>query len=318
MTSTPATAASPATIDAIRRYHVGSVILQGRSQLGVRGTAQITGLLQANAKPPLFIAADQEGGQVQVLRGPGFADIPTAVTQGGYSPATLKQLARIWASQLATAGVNVNLAPVADTVPDPASNPPIGGYQREFGQTPQAVASHVVAFVQGMQAGGADTCAKHFPGLGRVTANTDVSSGVRDTVTTRHDPYLVPFAQAIDAQVPCVMVSTAYYGRIDPARPAIFSPVIVTGMLRHDLGFGGLVITDDVGAAQQVANVSPAQRAVDFIAAGGDIVLTVKVDDIPQMTAAVVARARSDRAFAAMVDAAALRVLQAKRARGLF
>jgi beta-N-acetylhexosaminidase len=113
------------------------------------------------------------------------------------------------------------------------------------------------------------------------------------------------------------MMSTAYYSRIDPGRPAAFSPTIVTGMLRGDLHFRGVVISDDVGSAAQVAAFAPGARAVDFIAAGGDMVLTVDSSLIGQMAAAVLARARSDAGFHALVDAAALRVLTAKKARGL-
>ena len=114
-----------------------------------------------------------------------------------------------------------------------------------------------------------------------------------------------------------LMMSTAYYSRIDPGRPAAFSPTIVTGMLRGDLHFRGVVISDDVGSAAQVAAFAPGARAVDFVAAGGDMVLTVDSSLIGQMAAAVLARARSDIGFHALVDAAALRVLTAKKARGL-
>jgi beta-N-acetylhexosaminidase len=158
---------------------------------------------------------------------------------------------------------------------------------------------------------------KHFPGLGRTYGNTDLTGSVEDTVTTRHDPYLAPFADAINAGVPFVMVSTAIYTKIDPARPAAFSPTIVTGMLRDDLGFGGVIISDDVGIAAQVSNYTVAQRAVDFVQSGGDIVLTVDATQAPAMTAAVLQLAQTNSAFRAKVDAAALTVLQAKQAAGL-
>jgi beta-N-acetylhexosaminidase len=113
------------------------------------------------------------------------------------------------------------------------------------------------------------------------------------------------------------MVSTAIYTRIDPNGPAAFSPTIVTGMLRHDLGFHGVIISDDLGISKQVSGRSVGDRAVDFVAAGGDIVLTVDASQAPAMTAALLARAKRDPKFKAQVDAAALRVLQAKQARGL-
>ncbi len=180
--------------------------------------------------------------------------------------------------------MNVNLAPVLDTVPAGfGSNPPIGDLDREFGHTPAAVTAHGLAVVRGMAAAGIDVTVKHFPGLGRVTGNTDTTSGVSDTVTTRADPYLAPFRAAVEAGVPFVMMSTANYERIDEGTPAAFSPKIIGGMLRGDLGFRGLVISDDLGAAAQVADLSPGGRAVQFVAAGGDIVLTVDPRTVSEM-----------------------------------
>jgi beta-N-acetylhexosaminidase len=205
-----------------------------------------------------------------------------------------------------------------DTVPGPSYfNPPIGAFQREFGFTPAVVAAHGTAFVQGMSGADVDATLKHFPGLGRVSANTDDSSGVVDSITTRGDAYLTPFAAAINAGAPFVMMSTAYYSRIDPNNPAAFSPIIINTVLRGDLHFRGVVISDDLGAARQVAAWTPAQRAVLFIASGGDMVLTVAPNTIPAMYNAVLAYAKANPTFAALVNAAALRVLQAKQARGL-
>jgi beta-N-acetylhexosaminidase len=170
---------------------------------------------------------------------------------------------------------------------------------------------------RGLADGGVDATVKHFPGLGRTRGNTDVATGVADTVTVRNDPYLAPFAAAVAAGVPFVMMSTAIYTKIDPSRPAAFSSTIVTGMLRGDLGFSGIVISDDLGAAKQVSGYSIGGRAVAFVQAGGDIVLTVDASQATVMTAAVLARTRTDTNFKALVDAAALRVLQAKQARGL-
>jgi beta-N-acetylhexosaminidase len=268
----------------------------------------------------LLVATDQEGGLVQVLNGAGFADMPSALQQGRWSLTRLRRHAGTWAEQLRTAGVNMNLAPVGDTVPSARAaldNPPIGAYDREFGYRPRVVASHGRTFALGMSAHGVVPTIKHFPGLGRVHANTDTSSGVTDYVTTRHDAYLRPFATSIDAGVPAVMMSLAYYHRIDPKRPAAFSPLIIGRVLRGDLGFDGVVISDDLGNARQVARWPAGARAVKFIAAGGDLVLTVDPRTLPTMYAAVLGRAKQDPAFRTLVKAAALRVLQLKQARGL-
>jgi beta-N-acetylhexosaminidase len=320
MVDCPSSGVAAATSTAIRRHFVGSVILDGNSTLGVRRTHAITGRLQrlAPVGTKLFISTDQEGGLVQRMRGPGFSTIPSAVVQGTWSPARVRSFAHKWGTELRDAGINVDLAPVLDTVPPgTVSNPPIGDLDREYGRTPRAVRAHGVAAAQGLADAGIAATVKHFPGLGRVTGNTDTTSGVTDTRTVRHDAYLGPFAAAVKQHVPFVMVSTAIYSRIAPGTPAVFSPTVVTGMLRHDLGFHGVIITDDVGIATQVSGYSPAQRAVRFIGAGGTIVLTVDPHVVPAMTSALIARARHSAAFKRKIDAAALVVLRAKRARGL-
>ncbi len=318
-----ATGVSSATLTAISSYHVGNVILTGRSARGVSATRAITDGLQARAGSaatggvPLFVSSDQEGGEVQVLSGPGFSTIPQALAQGGWPTATLQGAARQWGGQLAAAGVNLNLAPVMDTVPVGQVNPPIGSFNREYGHTPEVVATHGAAVVHGMAQAGVATTLKHFPGLGRVTANTDTTAGVTDNVTTSTDAYLAPFQAGIQAGAPFVMMSSAYYHLIDPDRPAAFSPTIIGSMLRGQLGFRGVVISDDLGSAKQVAAWSPGQRAVNFLNAGGDMVLTVDPSLIPSMVGTVSALAASDAAFRAEVNAAALLVLKVKQARGL-
>ncbi len=320
MVDCPSGSVASATVTAIETYHVGSVILDGNSQLSITQTKTITDELQSDAPAhaKLFVSTDQEGGLVRRMQGPGFDDIPSAVVQGTVSPSTLQADAERWGGQLHDAGINVDLAPVLDTVPaNSPGNPPIGDLDREYGHDPNTVATHGVAVARGLAAAGVDATVKHFPGLGRVAGNTDTTSGVTDSATTRTDPYLEPFRDAIGAHVPFVMMSTAIYAKVDPNSPAAFSKTIVTGLLRGDLGFGGVVISDDVGAAKQVSGYSVGDRAVDFVAAGGDIVLTVVASQAQQMTAALLAKANADPAFKKQVDAAALRVLEAKQARGL-
>jgi beta-N-acetylhexosaminidase len=320
MVDCPSTGASDAALDAIARYHVGSIILDGNSGLSVSQTREVTDQLRRASADGvgLFVATDQEGGTVQRLRGPGFDRIPSAVDQGQRPLDQLQQDATTWGRQMSAAGVNIDLAPVLDTVPPGgAPNPPIGDLDREFGHDPDVVSAHGLAVTAGLARAGVDSTVKHFPGLGRVTGNTDTDGSVVDTVTTRHDAYLAPFAAAVAAGVPLVMVSTAIYERIDPNRPAAFSPTIVTGMLRGDLGYRGVIISDDLGAADQVSGYTVGDRAVNFVAAGGDLVLTVDSSQAPTMTSALLARAQADPGFRKQVDAAALRILRAKLARGL-
>ena len=314
-----------ATASAIRAYHFGSVSFIATDTAGVAGVGAVSRSVQSLASPRVtgevrfFVAANQEGGEVQALQGPGFATMPSAVAQGQLPPAQLQRLARTWGQELRAAGVNLNFAPVMDVVPaaDTTQNAPIGQLMREFGHTPAVVASHGVAFIRGMTQAGEATTAKHFPGLGRVRGNTDFSADVVDTVTTPDDPYLRTFQAAIGAGVPLVMVALATYTRIDPRHLAVFSPVVMRTMLRGRMHFGGVIISDDLGAAQAVASVPPGARAVRFIAAGGDLVTSKYVGPAEAMAQAVLARAGASRPFRDEVDAAAAHVLAAKQRFGL-
>jgi beta-N-acetylhexosaminidase len=266
----------------------------------------------------LFIAANQEGGQIQQLSGPGFATMPSALEQGSWSLSTLRAAAANWGSDLRAAGVNLDLAPVMDVVPQgsAASNAPIGALDREFGYDPVTNGEHGTAFIQGMGAARVMTVAKHFPGLGRVAGNTDFTSNVVDNVTTANDPYLNSFRTAIGAGVPMVMVALATYTKIDPAELAVFSPTVMR-LLRNGLGFNGVIVSDDLGQAAAVQAIPAGTRAIDFLTAGGDLITSQSLAPAQQMAAAVLAKASGNAAFRATVDAAAQRVLAAKQAAGL-
>jgi beta-N-acetylhexosaminidase len=176
----------------------------------------------------------------------------------------------------------------------------------------------VTAFVTGMAAGGVASTVKHFPGIGRITGNTDLTAtGITDRTATTSDPHLAPFATGIDAGADLVMVGSAIYSRLDPKTNAVFSKPIVTDLLRTRLGYDGVVITDDVGAAKAVAAVSPAERATRFVAAGGDIVLTARPSTVPAMHDALTARMTKDKAFAAHVEQSVTRVVELKLDHGL-
>ena len=321
MMGVTSTGPTSAQLSEISSNHLGGVVLTGDSAAGVAGTLQITNELQAQATSTagvaLSVAVDQEGGYVQVLSGPGFSSIPTALAQGTMDPTALRQAADQWGRELLSAGITLNLAPVLDTVPASlgGGNIPIGYYQREYGYTPDVVTSHGTAFASGMADAKVQTTGKHFPGLGRVTANTDTTFGVTDTVTTRHDAYLQPFATAISQGIPAIMVSLAQYNAIDGLRAA-FSPTVMQGMLRSDLGFGGEIISDSM-AAVAVSDLTPANRALDFLTAGGTIVLDTNPADIPAMVTAVVAQAQQNSSFLAQVQAAAGIVLEQKYRAGL-
>ena len=324
MVGVDAQAPKQSSNEAVDTHHVGNIFIAGRTTAGSQATQKVISSFTSKVGPgtthatPMLVATDQEGGEVQVLAGSGFSDIPSALDQSAQPRDQLVASARTWGKELADVGVNMNLAPVADLVDiaRPASNEPIGRWGREYGHDAATVSSQAGAFAEGMQASKVIPTYKHFPGLGRVKDNTDTSAGVVDSTTTRSADAAVGviFGAAIAAGAPVIMVSSATYSLIDPSAPAVFSSTIVTDMLRREMGFSGVVITDDVSAAVQVQDVSAGDRAVRAIRAGCDLVLasadpTVAAD----MVKALIATAQSDPAFAARVDESATRVLNLKK-----
>jgi beta-N-acetylhexosaminidase len=312
-------AADPASgTAALSGVPVGGLFLRGRSSADAASVGAAVAQLQDGADIPLQIAVDQEGGLVQTLKGAGFDRLPSALEQGRQDPAALRSATTGWAGQLRAAGITMDLGPVADTVPagTAADNPPIGAFDRQFGSDPQAVAASVTTVVEALQDAGVVATAKHFPGLGRVRVNTDTDLGAADPETSPDDPFLAPFAAAVDAGVGAVMVSSATYPRLDPDSPALFSPAVLD-LLRGQLGFDGVVMSDDVGDAEAVSQTPVAQRAVESVAAGVDVVLTVSPDDAAPMAQALAERAGGDEAFARRITESAGRVLALKERFGL-
>jgi beta-glucosidase-like glycosyl hydrolase/drug/metabolite transporter (DMT)-like permease len=302
------------------RYYVGSAIFIGLTHAGVDAVADHIRPVrktttQAGVAP--FISVDQEGGEVQHLQGPGFWTMPTALKQGQRDTTTLRGNWMHWSRQLRRAGVNLDLAPIGDTVPASVgrSNQPIGRYDREYGYTPEVVSPHIVAAIHGMHDAGIGSTVKHFPGLGRATGNTDTARGVTDP-TTSTDAYLAPYQVAIKAGVPAVMVSTAIYPNIDPGVIGAFSHPIVTELLRDKLGFQGLIVSDSLNTVA-VGAYTPGDRAILSLDAGVDIILVTKTAPVGPMATAIRARTASDADFARVVKNAVMRVLVAKAKAGL-
>ena len=299
---------------AIADHGAGSVILMGGAD-----AADTTGAVsQVKARVPVLVTVDQEGGTVQRFRGGGFEAIPSARVQAGMSDADLTESWQRWGGQLREAGIHLDFAPVADVVPSSkdATNAPVGKLGRGYGSDPDEVSAKVTAVVRGLDAAGVGSSAKHFPGLGEVVGNTDFTAGVTDTVTTATSDSLRPFAAAVAAGAPSVMVATATYTRLDPDNPAAFSARVL-GLLRGPLGFTGVIASDDLGAAEAVAGVQPAQRALRFLRAGGDWVVVVEPGVAVTMMRAVTDAAASDPALARRVDESAARVLALKARLGV-
>jgi beta-N-acetylhexosaminidase len=167
-----------------------------------------------------------------------------------------------------------------------------------------------------MDRAGIATAVKHFPGLGRVRGNTDYTRRVVDSQTTRDGADVAAFGTVIEAGVDMVMASSAYYEQIDPERRAAFSPVVLTDLLREDLGFTGVVISDDL-AAVAMADVDPPQRALRFLGAGGDLMIIGDSGLVGGMARAVRQRMTDDEEFAERVRQSATRVVALKARRGL-
>jgi beta-N-acetylhexosaminidase len=243
-----------------------------------------------------IVCTDQEGG---VIRNVTWA--PPVAAQSAQVPGRDAQAAAV---ALRTGGINVGLAPVADvpSVDDAA----MGG--REFSRDPARVVAATKAAVAGWLAGGVKPTVKHFPGLGGTTVNTDRGSAtIGGGAPTADD--LAPFQAAIAAKVPIVMSSNAVYPRLDARHIAAQSPAILKTLLRDQLGFGGVVMTDSVEAAAVRATGSTEDVAVHSIRAGNDIVLTTGQGSWIRAYRALLAEARSSKSFRAVVRASAARVL---------
>lgn len=303
---------------AITNNQLGSVVLLGSQTGGVKATARLAEELVAlNPAAALLVAADQEGGLVQRLTGPGFGAIPSAARQAKLRTSTLQAAAKGWGADLVQAGVLMNLAPVADVVPAAKrnTNAPIGRLGRGYGSDPKVVTAKTAAVISGLEQAGVAAAVKHFPGLGEVVGNTDHTAGVVDKVTSAGSASLAPFRAAAKAGVGAVMVSSATYTKIDAKRQAVFSPKVI-GLLR-DWGYDGVVISDDLGAAAALASVPAPMRAVRFLAAGGDLVINADPRITSAMVSGVTEHATNDAAFEKQITRSAARVLQLKVGLGL-
>jgi beta-N-acetylhexosaminidase len=217
---------------------------------------------------PPVVAVDQEGGEVK-----RFADLPPELSPAQMADAGSKEThaqGRKTGKALAKLGVNVDLAPVADVPVVP------GAFieSRAFGHHPGRVSTLVTAFGTGLADGGVAATAKHFPGLGRATENTDLAPSSIDATRHQVAAGLPPFRAASEAGFGLIMVGNATYPAEDEDNPASLSRRIVSGLLREQLAFNGVVITDDLGAgAITGAGYDEGEAAVAAAKAGNDLLL---------------------------------------------
>lgn len=270
--------------------------------------------LQALARVPLLNAADFEGGVG--FRIAGATLFPRAMAFGATGDAALAERAgRIAGLESRALGVHVNFAPVAD-VNNNARNPVIN--TRSFGERPAAVGAMASAWVRGLREAGALSTLKHFPGHGDTDVDTHLGLAIVPHARDRLDATeLPPFRAAIEAGADAVMVAHVGMSGVDEdkSRPATLSPPVVSGLLRRDLGFGGLVYTDSMSMQAVAKAVEPGEAAVRAIEAGNDFVLHSPDD---RAAAAALKRAvESGRLSMARLDESVLRILRTKARLGL-
>ncbi len=255
----------------IRERNIGGVLLFGynmQSEAQIRSLTETLQELSLATEPsiPLFIAVDHEGGEVS--HAPWVTPQPAAADLGARAdPREVRGVAEQMGLDLRRAGVNTDLAPVVDTGYGAA----IG--RRSFGEDPQVVASLGAAAVNGFQDAGVVSSAKHFPNHGVAATDSHTGLPVVDHDLQTIESYdLPPFRATVQAGVPMVMVGHLVYPAIDPELPASISPKAI-GLLREDLGFDGVVVTDDLAMVGASGGGSPSQAAVAAVKAGADLLV---------------------------------------------
>ncbi len=295
----------PAPPDYIRRRlrarETAGVIMFGFNAGAPAEWRRLTRSVQREAGGDALVMADQEGGEIRTVSWAGPA--AGQPSQGG--PQAVRRDARAAGRQLVGAGVNVNLAPVADV---PGGAAPVMGF-RAFAGNASGIAARTRASIEGMRAAGVAATAKHFPGLGRAQVNTDEGSAVVAGPLTAD---LVPFRAAVEAGAPLIMLSHALYPGLDADRIASQSPRIVTGLLRERLGYDGVIVTDSI-EAQGVLNRSGVARAAErSLRAGADLVLTTGSASWNLIHPWLLREARASPAFRTRVRQSAARVIGLK------
>jgi beta-N-acetylhexosaminidase len=292
---------------------LGSVCVFGSNVTSAADLARLTGALHDRA-PELLVATDEEGGDVTRLHAAEGSPHPGNAALGAVDDTGLTaRVARSLGAELAAAGVDLDLAPVADANTDPA-NPVIG--VRSFGAEPVLVGRHTAAYVAGLQSAGVGACVKHFPGHGDTHVDSHLALPVVDAAPdVLRSRELVPFGVAVAAGAVAVMTSHVLLPALDPHLPATLSPTVL-GLLREELGFDGLVVSDAVDMRGVSAGRGEPAAAVLALAAGCDLVCLGADKDADlhaRVVAAVVDAVRSRTLPEDRLADAADRVLAASR-----
>ncbi len=313
--------------DAIKKYHLGSIILTVRVSDGllVRDlpyeAAAVTNMLQKESKLPLLVAADFERGlSMRLNETPAF---PHAMAFGAtYNPDFEEKFAEITAQESRAIGVHWNYFPVADVNINP-KNPIIN--TRSFGEDPQQVAAMVAAYVEGSRKYGLLSTAKHFPGHGDTATDSHLGVATVSGDVARLDSVeLPPFEKAVEAGVDSIMVAHVTIPALEPDtdKVATTSRKIVTDLLKDKLHFQGLIVTDALemhGLTRLYPENGPnpsGRAAVDAVKAGNDMVLLPS--DLDGAFTGLLQAVRNKEISQQQIDASVLKVLRAKASLGLY
>jgi beta-N-acetylhexosaminidase len=273
--SLPATTITPEMRSLAREFQLGGVTLFKRNIEAPEQVAELSHDLQSLASElPLWVAVDQEGGRVARLRAP-FTEWPPMAALGRSGDETLAQrFAAALAAELKAVGVTLDYAPVLDIHTNP-KNPIIG--DRALGEDAETVARLGAAIVRGLQENGVAACGKHFPGHGDTSVDSHLALPLVEHPPDRiRRVECVPFREAIRNGVAFIMTAHILVPSLDEQNPATLSPTIVRGMLREELGFDGVILSDDLEMKALADTYAIGDAAVQAIAAGCDGVLVCR------------------------------------------
>ncbi len=262
----------------IKDYKPGGVILFSRNLESVEQIVELTNDLQrCSPKSPLLISIDQEGGRVSRLP-KGFTIFPPCEVLGRCNSGELAYAAAATiAKELKAVGINMNMAPVLDVNSNP-DNPVIG--DRAFGSTPDVVGELALVTAAGLQDNKVVACGKHFPGHGDTNADSHKELPVVEASRERLEVVeFPPFRRAIEAGIPTLMTAHVLYKALDDRLPGTLSPAVITNLLREELRYDGVVLTDDLEMHAIVDHYGPGDAAVRAFQAGCDVLLICKDRD---------------------------------------
>lgn len=303
----PALAAPPEILADLARSELAGVILFKRNIGEPEEIMRLnTSIIEAAESPPI-IAVDQEGGRVARL-GPPVITLPPMRALGRLrDPKLTRAVGRVLGSQLRALGFSVDFAPVLDVDTNPA-NPVIG--DRAFSHLAEIVKDQALAFSDGLLESGIASCGKHFPGHGDTDLDSHLALPVLRHSRARLDAVeLLPF-RAARRRIPSIMTAHVVFESLDPGAPATMSRRVITGLLREELGYDGLIVSDDLEMRAVSDLYGIEESAVRAIRAGCDLLLICsRYDDLILAKERLIREGEADSAFRERLEEAARRTL---------